>query len=76
MTEGVDAAVDAVQAAGASPPRDRVIGHTDIDKLFPRDHALLGGRDGDYGLFLALYARSRPKFAHTTEFRPFFLTDL
>jgi hypothetical protein len=31
---------------------------------------------GNYGLVLTLYVRSRPKFAHTTEFRPFFLTDL
>jgi hypothetical protein len=76
MAHGVDAAVDAMKPAGARPPCDPIIGQTEIDELPPRDHALLRRRDGNYGLFIVLYARSRPKFAHTGECGPFLLTDL
>jgi hypothetical protein len=76
MADGVDAAMDAVQAAGANPPLHGLGRYPDIEELRPRDHSLLGGRDGNYGLIGLLYNPSRPKFAHTGECGPFFLTDL
>jgi hypothetical protein len=54
MAQRVDAAMDAVQSAGANPPLDRTIRDTEIDELSPGDHAVLGGRDGNYGLFLTV----------------------
>jgi hypothetical protein len=51
VANGVDAAVQAVQAAGLDPMLNRPRPEPGIEELSPRDHVVLrGGELGDHGI--------------------------